>query len=149
MEPQNYISMASVALAALVALFGGFRFVTAQVESLRREIASAEEKARLLVEKAAESESKQRHTLANTVQSTLASIQLEMRALQREAVRHEQMEALESRLNASLTKIETKVDRLAETAGKIVMLEQALSTLTGRIEKVADKLEARTSQGRT
>lgn len=141
LEPQHYISMASVALAALMALFGGFRYVTAQVEGLRREIGAAEEKSRLLVEKQAESMSKQVHQYANSAQTVSATLQTELRALQQTAVRHEQMDALESRLNTSLSKIEVKVDRLAETAGEIVAIKVQLQTTNSQLERLITRLE--------
>ena len=141
MEPQNYISMASVALAALMALFGGFRYVTAQVEGLRREILSSEEKARLLIDKASESEAKQRHAANNNIATVTAKIESDIRTLQRETVRHEQMNALEQRITVNLAKIEGKVDKLAETAGEIVAIKQQLGQVTGRLDKLLDRIE--------
>lgn len=141
MEAQQYISMASVALAALMALFGGFRYVTAQVEGLRREIVSAEEKARLLIDKAIEHESKQRHASNNNVQIITSKIENEIRQIQRETVRHEQMDALEARVTNALSKIEAKVDRLAETAGEIAAIKQNLAQVTVRLDKLLDRLE--------
>ncbi len=149
MEPQNYISMASVALAALMALFGGFRYVTAQVEGLRREIVSAEEKARLLIDKAQESEAKQRHASNNNIATLMAKMEGDIRTLQRETVRHEQMNSLEARMQASLAKIEAKVDKLAETAGEIVAIKQQLGQVNHRLERLLERMETAGHNART
>lgn len=141
MEVGSISSVASVALACLLALLGGFRYVTAQVEALRREIAGVEKNAQLFAEKAAETESRQRHSANNTVQVLVAKLEHDIRGLQRESVRQEQMEALEARLQSGLSKIETKVDKLAETTIKVVAMEQLLNTLANRLERISDRLD--------
>ena len=141
MEPQQYISLASVALAALIALLGGFRYITAQVESLRREITSSEEKARLQVEKAVEGEAKNRLGGDNAISVSVTALQQDMRQIQREAVRHEQMDQLEGRMHNSLSKIEGKVDKLAENAGEITAIKQSLAMINSRLERLVDRLD--------
>lgn len=141
MEFGSFTSLLSVSLAALIAFVGGFRYVTAQAEALRREILSAQENARLLVDKASESEAKQRHAAANTMQLLIAKVETELRTLQREAVRHEQMNALEARLNTSLSKIEGKVDRLAESVQEIIAIRTKLDSVLSTMTRISDRLD--------
>lgn len=141
MEFGSFTSLLSVSLAALIAFVGGFRYMTAQADALRREIASAQDQARLLVEKAAESEAKQRHAAANTIQLMLAKTESELRVLQREAVRHEQMDALEARLNSSLNKIEGKVDRLGDSVQEIIAIRTKLDSVLTTMARISDRLD--------
>lgn len=141
MEIGSITSLVSVSLACLIAFLGGFRYVTAQAEALRREIAAAQKEAALLVDKAAESEAKQRHAGANAAQVFLAKLENELRTLQREAVRHEQMQALEQRLNGALGKIEMKVDRMAEGMTEIVAIRTKLDAVLVAMSRINDKLD--------
>lgn len=140
-EVGNLASIASVSLAFLLAIIGGFRYITAQVESIRREITAVEKNAQLFAEKAAETESKQRHNANNAVQVFIAKIESDIRTLQRETVRQEQMDALENRLSNALAKIEIKVDKLAETAAEIVAIRTQLVTVNNRLERISDRLD--------
>lgn len=140
-EVGNLASIASVSLAFLLAIVGGFRYVTAQVDSLRREIAAVEKNAQLFAEKAAETESKQRHSANNATQVFIAKIEGDIRTLQRETVRQEQMDALETRLSSALAKIEVKVDKLAETAAEIVAIRTHLVSVNSRLERISDRLD--------
>lgn len=141
MEIGSVTSLITSSLGLLLALLGGFRYITAQDDSLRREIEAAKKEAALLVEKAAESEAKQRHSASNAAQIFLSKIELELRTLQREAVRHEQMQALEQRLNGALSKIEMKVDRMAEGMGEIIAIRTKLDAVLVAMSRINDKLD--------
>lgn len=141
MEFGSVTSLGSLVLAALVTFLGGFRYVSAQNESLRREIMSAQDQARLLIEKASESESKQRHTMASSLQLMLAKQEGELRDLQRTTVRHEQMDALEIRLNVSLSKLEIKVDRLGEQMQEIIAIRTKLEAVLNMMSRINDRLD--------
>lgn len=141
MEFGNVTSLASVTLATLVAFLGAFRYITAQSEALRREIAAVEKTAQLMADKASEAEARQRHTANNNIQVLIGKLEADIRTLQRETVRQEQMDALESRLQGVLNKIEIKVDKLAETANEIVAIRTTLSIVNGRLERISDRLD--------
>ncbi len=136
--------IASLVLAGLTivgAIIGVVRFVSSQVDGLRREIISAEEKARLLVEKAVESESKQRHSLASNIATQIARIELDVRQLSKETVRQEQMEALEGRLQTALDKIELKLEKLSEATAEMISIRQQLVSVNNRLERISDRLD--------
>ena len=141
MEIGSLTSVVSVGMGFVIAILGGFRYVTAQIESVRREITAVEKTAQLFAEKVAETEAKQRHTAANSAQMYLAKLEGELRTLQREAVRQEQMDALEQRLSNALTKIEVKVDKLAETASEITAIKTVLTVVNSRLERISDRLD--------
>lgn len=141
MEVGSITSLVSVSLGLLLAILGGFRYVTAQVESLRREITAVEKQAQLYADKIGEAESRQRHSANNTSQILIAKLENEVRTLSREAVRQEQMDALEQRLSSALAKIEVKVDRLAETSSEIVAIKAVLTTVNARLERISDRLD--------
>lgn len=147
MEIGSLSSIVSVALAMLLALFGAFRYVTAQGEALRREIGSASEKATLLVDKLSESEGKRRHDLANQMQSTYAKLEVDMRSLQRDAVTQQQINALEARVGTTLSKIEQKVDRLGETSAEIAAMRITLQTLAQQIDRMSRRLDKEGKDG--
>jgi hypothetical protein len=140
-EVGNLASIASVSLAFLLAIVGGFRYVTAQVDSLRREILAVEKNAQLFAEKSAETEARQRHSATNSMQVFLTKMESEVRTLQREAVRQDQMDALENRLSSALSKIEIKVDKLSENAAEIVAIKTVLTVVNSRLERISDRLD--------
>lgn len=141
MEIGSLTSIISVGLGFVLAILGGFRYVSAQVESIRREIAAVEKTAQLFAEKVAEGEAKQRHSANNQAQMFIAKIEADLRTLQREAVRQDQMDALEARLSSALTKIEVKVDKLAETASEITAIKTVLTVVNNRLERISDRLD--------
>jgi chromosome segregation ATPase len=141
MELGSVASIVSVSLALLVSLAGIFRYITAQVDSLRREIDIAEKNSQLQSEKVGEGEARQRHQANNSLQVILAKLEQDIRTLQREAVRHEQLAALENRIQGALNKIEVKVDKLAETAAEIVAIRSQLTTVNSRLERISDRLD--------
>lgn len=129
------LEITSIQLGALAFLFtaGGalwalFRLVTTSAEGVRKE-------AEANVEKTAAVEGKARHDLANNIQIQLAKFENELERLKRETVRREDMAAIENRLTAAFTKIETKVDTISERL-------QALPSLEGRITGVDSRLDA-------
>lgn len=141
MEIGSVTSIVSVSLALLVTLFGVFRYITAQVDSIRREIDTAEKNSQLQAEKVGEAEARQRHQANNNMQVILTKLEQDIRTLQREAVRHEQLAALENRLQGALSKIEVKVDKLSETAGEIVAIRSQLVAVNSRLERISDRLD--------
>ena len=134
MELQQIISLASLAFTIFVGLIGGFRFIHVQVDTLRREIASSYEKAELLIGKEREANSKARHDLANSIQSAYSTLAVEVKQLQRESVRHDQMKSSEDRMNTQLSKIEAKLDRMSEGLTELAALRMAVTGLVARMD---------------
>lgn len=141
MEVGSLTSLGGLVITTVASLFGIFRYMSAQTENLRREIATTNETARLLIEKASEAEAKQRHALANTISTEAAKQEMQLRDLQRTTVRHEQMDAVEVRLNASLNKIEGKVDRMGEQLTEIISLRTKLDSVLGTLTRISDRLD--------
>lgn len=141
MEVGSVTSLVSVTLAMLIALLGGFRYITAMAEALRREITAVKESALLMAEKAGEAEARQRHQANNNMQGIIAKLESDLRTVQREGVRQEQMNALETRIQGALTKIETKVDKLTEATAEISNLRTTLQSLNNRLERISDRLD--------
>jgi hypothetical protein len=65
----------------------------------------------------------------------------DIRTIQREAVRHEQLSSLENRLQGGLAKIEVKVDKLAENAAEIIAIRAQLAGVGTRVERINDRLD--------
>lgn len=141
MELGSIATVITVSLAVLGAIAGVFRFISTQVDSLRREILSVQQNGQLLVEKATESESRQRHSLANVIQVAQTKMELEIRSIQKETVRHEQMDALEIRLNTSLAKIEAKLEKLTEATAELISIRTQLGSVNSRLERISDRLD--------
>jgi peptidoglycan hydrolase CwlO-like protein len=125
----------------LLALLGAFRYVTAMADALRREIAAVKEESRLFAEKVGEGEARQRHSMANTIQTLVAKQEADIRQLQREAVRQEQLNALEGRLGQALSKIEAKLDRVTETAAEVGAMKVTLAAVTVQLDRLDKKLD--------
>lgn len=139
MEAQQYISLGSFAFTVLVALFGAFRYITVQVDTVRREIGTTAENLKLLLEKEAEKQSKARHDSNNAAQVAIASVASEVKQLQRETVRQDQMKASEDRMLNLLNKIENKVDKLADGFAKMATFEATLTATMVRLDKIATR----------
>lgn len=140
-EITTITSVITASLAVLLALVGSFRYLTAIVESVKREISIGEKNASLMAEKAAEGEARQRLAATTTLNIQLAKIESDVRVLQRESVRQEQFSALENRLQTALTKIETKVDKLGDATSKIGSIETILMALSSRMERITDRID--------
>jgi cell division protein FtsX len=126
-------SLISVAITLLLTLFGAFRFVTAMADTLRKEIDAAKENSRLIAEKGDEAEARHRHAMANQLQQLVGKMDADIRQLQRETVRQEQLNSLESRIGNSLGKIEAKVDKFSEMAAELHGVKAMLARLDRRL----------------
>lgn len=141
MDIGNLTSLGGLTITTIGALFGIFRYMTAQAEGLRREINAVQDNTRLLIEKSAEAESKLRHSLAAQMTIEYSKQEIQLRDLQRTTVRHEQMDAVEIRLNASLGKIETKVDRMAEQLTEIIAIKSKLDIVMQTMTRINDRFD--------
>lgn len=140
MEPVHWVAVGSFAFTLISGLVGAFRYISVQVETIRREMETRGEAARLYSDKSTEKEAKARHDVANASQAAIATLTVEMRQLQREAVRHDQMKASEERMLSLLNKIEAKVDRLAETSAEISVIKVSLSAIATRLDDMNKRL---------
>lgn len=152
MEIGSLASVVSAFLGFLATLWTVYRYISnsddalrrdmsVQTDTLRREIAAANKEAVLLIDKMAESEAKQRHAMANQTQATLIKLETDLRTLQREAVRTEQMQAVENRLNGALGKIEVKVDRLSDSLAVIEAMKTQMQTILATMSRISDRLD--------
>jgi hypothetical protein len=89
----------------------------------------------------AEVEMRSRNAMIGNVSTVAKKIEIDLERLKREAVRREEMASLESRMNAILMKIETKLDHLVEKLGDWRGLEAQIKVTGERIEGISKRLE--------
>lgn len=134
-------AIVSATLALLAFVIGGFRYMTAGFDAIRREIVAVKDNAQLVADKVGESEAKQRHSQYNAAQALIGRVESDVRTLQREAVSQEQLVAVEARLTVSVGKVESKVDKIVEQVGEITALRTVLSQVTERLGRISDRLD--------
>lgn len=150
MEWGSLATWAGLAWAVLMVAVGSILFVVRQSTQHDKDLAAAEAALRrefaLAVDGIKAVESKARHDIRAECMNAQAGITLEVRALQREAVRREEHNALETRLGQGLSKLETKVDRLAEAVGNLGNIGKAVERLEEKIDRFVDNGGARRAQ---
>lgn len=134
-------TLSVVAIAGVLMLFGCLRYTTAQVVSIRREIESADKGVRAYADAVGKNETAERQAMATQVQAVVNKLETDLRVLQRDAVRQDQMEASERRLHTSIGKLEAKVDKLADATNEMISMKQTLNLILTRMERVSDKME--------
>src|SRR6478735_4683269 len=132
-------TLSVVCISGLLLLLGCLRYVTAQTVSIRREIEAAEKGVRTYADGVGMAESSARQAMAVQVQQVVSKLEADLRVLQRDAVRQDQMEASERRLHTSIGKLEAKVDKLADATNEMIAMKQTLGMILTRMERVSDK----------
>lgn len=141
-----FLALLFTAGAALAALF---RLVNTTTQSVRTELVAEIAASRATIgtvraeligeiEKQAALASKSRHDQANLIQLNMNRIEVDVERLKREAVRREDMSAIENRLTAMLTKMEGKVDIIAEKVGAFTVLEKQVQQIDSRLSSILD-----------
>lgn len=134
MDAAMQITSVQITLLGLLFTAGGalwalYRLVTSGAESVRKE-AFAE------IDKQAALASKSIHDKSNATQIIITKLDADLERLKRETVRREDMAAIEARLTAMFTKIEIKVDAVAEKLAGFSALEKQVQGLENRLESV-------------
>lgn len=133
------ITSVQIAFIGLLITAGGtlwalFRLVTTSADSVRREMMAE-------IEKSATAAAKGKHDLANQMQLSFGKMESEIDRLKRETVRREDMAAIENRLGAMFTKIETKVDNITDKLAGFTILEKQVQSIDKRLDDAIRRLE--------
>lgn len=132
------ITSLALVITAVGGLWGLFKVITSgteaarlagltAVESLRKEMQAEIEKIEAVT-------SKNVHDKANAAAVLIGKLEVDLDRLKRETVRREDMAAIESRLVAMFTKIETKFDGVADKLAMLGPLEKQLQNLDSRVD---------------
>jgi hypothetical protein len=128
-----------IALGAV--LWGLWRSVAAAGDKQAPVIASL--KAELLAKIDAEVAlaSRARHDLANQTQTAMIRLEQDVERLKREAVRKEDLSAIENRITHIIGKMDTKVDLLNEKLVPLLALEKQVMSIDNRLNEALRRLE--------
>ncbi len=141
----TWATILGVGTTMLGVFFAFFRFVAAGTESVRADVFEQIRIARVesdqRITQVAEVEMRSRNAMIGNVSTVAKKIEIDLERLKREAVRREEMASLESRMNAILMKIETKLDHLVEKLGDWRGLEAQIKVTGERIEGISKRLE--------
>ena len=132
-ESVQLIALLVTAVGVIVALLG---YVSTQSKNLR-EVISSGDKAM------GESASKQRHDLANQFHITCSTMRADIETLKREAVRKDEVTAMDNRWSGNFVRLEAKLDRLAEQLSQVAALEVSIRSCSEQLGTVAKRLDAR------
>lgn len=141
-----FMALLFTAGAALAALFrlvststGAIRTeLMAEIAATRATIGTVRAELVGEIEKQAALASKSRHDMSNLMQLNMNRIEVDVERLKREAVRREDMNAIENRLTAMLTKMEGKVDLIAEKVGAFAVLEKQVHSIDTRLTSILE-----------
>lgn len=140
-------------LSLIAVMVGIFGFRATQAKALKDDLSGVEQrsiaglkhledKVGLMVKSASDVESKARHDLAGTVSREVARLDVQMRQLDRDAARKEEMHAVERRMTESLSKLEAKIDRLTDGMSKMAAFDGNVRQLTEKLGWLAERIEA-------
>ena len=106
------------------------------IEATKRELAAE-------IDKQAAINDRGRHDLRNAVHTSFTKVETDIDRLKREAVRREDMSAIETRLTAMLQKVETKLDKMGEQINGYTSLEKQVGNLERHMNDVARRQAGR------
>ena len=115
--------------------------LSAEIEGARRELAAE-------IDKQVAINDRGRHDLRNTVQNSFTKVETDLDRLKREAVRREDMSAIETRLTAMLAKMETKLDKMGEHLSDYKALEKQVGSMDARLGVLAQPSRDEAVRGR-
>jgi hypothetical protein len=125
--------------------FAFFRFLASGTEAVRAEMGEelrvVRNEQELRVSKMVEAEMRSRNAMIGNVTAVTKKIEGDLERLKREAVRREEVASLETRMNAILMKIETKLDYLVEKLGDWRGLEAQIKLTGERLDGISKRLE--------
>lgn len=135
----------SATVAALTLRFMVSRHVHARIDAVQTlsdtKNEATRKEAELRSNEVSARESKARHDLANELSNQLAVFAQSIKQLERDAVRKDEVTAMEGRQTAIYSKIEGKVDHLQERLNKLDVVEAQGRTNAAVLEKILDRLD--------
>lgn len=117
----------------VTAAFGAIGFFIAQSANLRKLIEAGDRAVR-------DGEAKARHALAATAQRASDELRRDVEALKRDSFRRDEAREMETRLSATMIRIETKVDRHTDQMGEMMSLKGSLSACIEQVRELAGRL---------
>ena len=132
-ESVQLIALLVTAVGVIIALLG---YVSTQSKNLREVISSGDKAT-------SEAASKQRHDLANQFQITASTMRADIETLKREAVRKDEVTAMDNRWSGNFVRLEAKLDRVAEQLSHVAALEVSIRSCSEQLGTVAKRLDAR------
>ncbi|MGI4950409.1 MAG: hypothetical protein ACRYGM_01255 [Janthinobacterium lividum] len=127
------IVLVVTAIGVVVALLG---YVSNQSKNLRDVISSGDKAT-------SDGANRQRHDLENRFQMTWGMMRADIETLKREAVRKDEVAAMDNRWSGNFVRLEAKLDRVAEQLSQVAALEVSIRACSAQLGSVAKRLDAR------
>lgn len=127
-------------VTVVLALLG---YVSSQSKALRETIMSGDKASVVEAARLCDGEGKQRHSMANVMQTQVVQVRNDVETLKREAVRRDDLNALDVRWGQSLSRLESKLDRQAEQLTELAALKATMASCTERLGEVMKRLDTR------
>jgi hypothetical protein len=147
MDVAAWATLLGVGTTMLGVFFAFFRFVAAGTDAVRAELSeqlrAASTESEVRINKIAESETRSRNIMMGNITALTTKIETDLDRLKRETVRREELASHETRMNAILVKIETKLDGIVEKVGDWRGLEAQIKLTGERLDGISKRLERR------
>ena len=139
-EVVQTIALVVTGFGVVVALLG---YVSTQSKNLREVISTGDASARTYSDTLFAQTGKSRHDLANQMQLSSNMMRADIETLKREAVRKDEVTAMDNRWAGNFVRLEAKLDRLAEQLNHVAALEVGIRACSEQLASVAKRLDAR------
>jgi hypothetical protein len=128
------IAFVAVLFTAGMALAGLFKLINTAAESIRKEMLAE-------MDKRDASNSKARHDGMNRVATDMLKLEGQIGTLQRETVRREDLQQIETRLTQAIARLDNKMDLVTDKLSGFVALEKQVNLLDARLGRTLSRLE--------
>jgi hypothetical protein len=139
----TFIGAAAFLLTAGIAVVGAVKWINTLAEAIRKECLQATSTARtelvLILEKATESEAKQRHALANQTTGVTIELRRDVEEIKKDTVRRVEMTQMEQRLVGRVDSLERKMDHQGEKLSELTSVSRANNDMLSRLVTQLDK----------
>lgn len=125
------VSACGVILALLTFVVMSHRYQTDKIDTTKEQF-------RTELRALAESESKRRHDLGNNVHAKLGTMELNLNRLEREAVRRDELSAMEGRINLVFDKLFAKLDMVTDRMAAVPMLEKQVAAVETKLDRLLE-----------
>lgn len=126
-----FVALLFTAGAALAALF---RLVNTASESVRKELLTELDRRDAM-------NSKARHDGNNRITTDMLKLEANLSTLQREAVRREDLQAIEARLAQAIARLDGKMDLVTDKLANFAALERQVQSMDQRLGHAIRRLE--------
>lgn len=129
------LTLIALVLSLLGTAFAVSRGITAQIEGLRKELGAE-------IQHKCDEEAKNRHKMANDMQLICGKLETSQQQLARDTVRREDHTSFEARVTAQFTKLESRVEHVAERLGILPVLEAQTKSNGITLDKIFTRLDS-------